>query len=115
MHLCRRFIDDIFFIWKGSEEELNEFMVHCNYFHPTNKFTFDYNIHTRSINLMDIHIWIDNNGYIQTDLYQKPGKVCQLLLPSSAHPSHICSSLPLSIAYRVRRLCSLTNKSTCAW
>ena len=115
VHMWRRFIDDIFFIWKGSEEELKEFMEHCNNFHPTIKFTFDYNIHTRSVNFLDIHMWIDSNGYIQTDLYQKPGKVCQLLLPSSAHPSHICRSLPLSIAYRVRRLCSLTDQSTCAW
>ena len=43
------------------------------------------------------------------------GKVCQLLLPSSAHPSHICRSLPLSIAYRVRRLWRLTDQSACPW
>ena len=115
VHLWRRFIDDIFFIWKGSEEELKEFMQHCNNYHPTIKFTFNYDLNTRSVDFLDIHIWIDTNGYIQTDLYQKPGKVCQLLLPSSAHPSHICRSLPLSIAYRVRRLCSLTEQSTCAW
>ena len=115
VHLWRRFIDDIFFVWRGSEEELKEFMVHCNTFHPTIKFTFDYNLQTRAVNFLDIHIWIDEKGFIQTDLYQKPGKVCQLLLPSSAHPSHICRSLPLSIAYRVRRLCSMTDQSTCAW
>ena len=115
VHMWRRFIDDIFFIWKGSEEELKEFMEHCNNYHPTIKFTFNYDLNTRSVDFLDIHIWIDTNGYIQTDLYQKPGKVCQLLLPSSAHPSHICRSLPLSIAYRVRRLCSLTEQSTCAW
>ena len=78
-------------------------------------FHFNYDPHTRSVDFLDIHIWIDSKGFIQTDLYQKPGKVCQLLLPSSAHPSHICRSLPLSIAYRVRRLCSLTDLSTCAW
>ena len=90
-------------------------MVHCNNFHPTIKFTFDYNLQTRSVDFLDIHIWIDEKGFIQTDLYQKPGKVCQLLLPSSAHPSHICRSLPLSIAYRIRRLCSLIDQSTCPW
>ena len=115
VHMWRRFIDDIFFIWKGSEEELIEFMEHCNNFHPTIKFTFEYNINTRAVNFLDIHIWIDSSGFIQTDLFQKPGKVCQLLLPSSAHPSHICRSLPLSIAYRLRRLCSLVNQSTDAW
>ena len=48
-------------------------------------------------------------------MYQKPGKFCQLLLASSAHPSHICRNLSLSIAYRVRRLCSMTDHSSCAW
>merc|ERR1712240_881104 len=115
VHLWRRFIDDIFFVWKGLEEELKEFTWHCNTFHPTIKFTFDYNLQTRAVDFLDIHIWIDDKGFIKTDLYQKPGKVCQLLLPSSAHPSHICKSLPLSIAYRLRRLCSLDDLSICAW
>ena len=90
-------------------------MNHCNTFHPTIKFTFEYDQVTRSVNFLDIHIWIDQTGIIQTDIYQKPGKVSQLLLPSSAHPSHTCRSLPLSTAYRVRRLCSLTDQSTCPW
>ena len=37
--MWRRFVDDIFFIWKGSEEELKEFMEHSNQFHPTIKIT----------------------------------------------------------------------------
>jgi len=115
VHMWRRFIDDCFFVWYGSEEELREFMVYCNNFHPTIKFTFDYNKETRSVNFLDIHIWIDENGYLQTDLYQKPGKVCQLLLPGSAHPSHTSRSLPLSIGYRVRRLCSRTDLAACPW
>ena len=41
VHLWRRFIDDIFFIWYGTEDELKEFMQHCNSFHPTIKFTFE--------------------------------------------------------------------------
>ena len=39
VHMWRRFVDDIFFIWKGSEEELKEFMEHSNQFHPTIKIT----------------------------------------------------------------------------
>ena len=77
------------------------------------KFTFNYDLGTRSVDFLDIHIWIDSEGYNQ--MYQKPGKFCQLLLASSAHPSHICCNLSLSIAYRVRRLGSMTKQSTCAW
>ena len=56
VHLWRRFIDDIFFIWRGSEEELKEFMEHCNNYHPTIKFTFNYDLNTRSVEFLDIHI-----------------------------------------------------------
>jgi hypothetical protein len=115
VRMWRRYIDDIFFIWYGTEEELKEFMQHCNSVHPTIKFTFQYDLVTRSVDFLDIHIWIDRAGIIQTDLFQKPGKVSQLLLPSSAHPSHTCRSLPLSIGYRVRRLCSLTDQAICPW
>ena len=94
---------------------LKEFITHCNSFHPTIKFTFEYNTKTRSVNFLDIHVWFDESGNIQTDLYQKPGKVCQLLLPSSAHPAHTARSLPLSIGYRVRRLCSRTDLAACPW
>ena len=112
VHMWRRFIDDCFFIWYGSEGELKEFIAHCNSFHPTIKFTFT---QSRSVNFLDIHIWIDDQGYLQTDLFQKPGKVCQLLLPSSAHPAHTARSLPLSIGYRLRRLCSRTDLAACPW
>ena len=106
-HLWRRYIDDIFFLWYGTEEELLRFIEHCNKSHETIKFTFDYNFKTRSVDFLDIHIWIDHEGWIQTDLFHKDGKKCQLLLPSSAHPGHCSRSIPYSIAYRLRRLCSM--------
>jgi hypothetical protein len=106
-HLWKRYIDDIFFLWYGTEEELLRFIEHCNSSHETIKFTFDYNFKTRSVDFLDIHIWIDHEGWIQTDLFQKDGKKCQLLLPSSAHPGHCSRSIPYSISYRLRRLCSM--------
>ena len=108
-HVKNSFKTVCFLIWYGTEEELKVFIKHCNSFHNTIKFTFEYDIKTRSVNFLDIHIWIDEHGYLQTDLYQKPSKVCQLLFPSSAHPAHIARSLPLFISYRVRRLCSRTD------
>ena len=96
-----------FFLWYGTEEELLRFIEYCNSSHETIKFTFDYNFKTRSVDFLDIHIWIDHEGWIQTDLFQKDGKKCQLLLPSSAHPGHCSRSIPYSISYRLRRLCSM--------
>ena len=115
-HLWRRYIDDIFFLWYGTEEELLRFIEHCNKSHETIKFTFDYSFKTRSVDFLDMHIWIDHEGWIQTDLFQKDGKKCQLLLPSSAHPGHCSRSIPYSIAYRLKRLCSMiTEDESASW
>ena len=56
-------------------------------------------------------IWIDHNGYLQTDLYQKPGKKCQYLIPTSAHPTPTTQGIPYSLAYRLRRICSMVTVS----
>ena len=44
----KRFIDDIFIIWTGTEEELRTFMVKINKAHPTIKFTVSYNFAEKS-------------------------------------------------------------------
>jgi hypothetical protein len=51
-------------------------------------------------------IWIDEDGFIQTDLYKKAGRKNQYLLPSSAHPKHTTKGIPFSLAYRLIRICS---------
>ena len=68
LRMYRRYIDDGFFLWDGTEEELKEFIQHCNSFHPTIKFTFEYSFETKSVNFLDTIIWIDEDGFIQTDL-----------------------------------------------
>lgn len=52
-------------------------------------------------------IFIDKNGFIQTTLYTKPGKLVQYLLPSSCHPGHITKNIPFSLAYRLLRIESI--------
>ena len=37
-----RYIDDIFFIWTGSENELQQFICKINKVHPSIKFDFNY-------------------------------------------------------------------------
>ena len=39
-YLWKRYIDDIFFLWYGTEEELLRFIQDCNTSHETIKFTF---------------------------------------------------------------------------
>ena len=107
-HWWKRFIDDIIFLWKGTEEELQEFVTFLNNSHPTIKFKckkgINYCFETKKVDFLDTTLWIDSEGYIQSTLYSKPSRVVQYLLPSSSHPSHITKNIPYSLAYRLRRI-----------
>ena len=37
--LCKRFIDDVISVWDTSRNEIEEFLLKANNFHPTIKFT----------------------------------------------------------------------------
>ena len=99
----KRFIDDIFLLWLGSEEELDTFLTFLNTIHPTIKFT-----HTSSketVSFLDISISL-KNGYLSTDLFTKPTDSHAYLLYNSCHPSHVKRNLPFSQFLRLRRICS---------
>ena len=49
------------------------------------KFTSEINWDENTVVFLDLTISIDENGYLQTDLYTKPNAKNGLLLPSSAH------------------------------
>ena len=109
----KRFIDDVLFLWRGSEESLLQFVDHLNASHPTIKFDCkageSFNFSSKAVNFLDLTIWVDEAGYIQTTLYTKPCRIISYLLPSSSHPSHICSNIPYSLAYRLKRIESLSE------
>ena len=106
-----RYIDDIFLIWTHGQEELDNFITFCNTRHPTIKFTKDQS--QKSISFLDVMVNL-SNGYLETDLYSKPTDTHQYLQWSSCHPKHTKESLPYSLAFRLRRICSsdeaLTNR-----
>ena len=104
--LWRRFIDDIFFVWVGREDELKDFINHLNSQHRLIKFTANYDFETRSTPFLDMEVYIDSQGFIQTDLYRKECARVQYLLPESCHPGHITKNIPYSLAYRLLRICS---------
>ena len=101
----RRFIDDIFFIWLGTEADLKEFVKFVNSLLPSIKVTVEYNIQSRSVNYLDVTVFIDNDGYLRTDLYKKENLKISYLMPTSSHPDHISKNIPYSLAYRIKRIC----------
>ena len=106
-HWCL-YIDDIWFLWSGTKEELLEFITLLNSVHPTIKFKCKevehFSFATRTVNFLDMTVFMDENNFIETPLYTKPGKVCQYLLPSSCHPAHITRNIPFSLAYHLLRI-----------
>ena len=99
-----RFIDDIFFVWKGSERELQSFLKEINNAHPYIK--FDYTFSKKEVNFLDLTIYKDSNGKLATKLYTKPTDKHPYLHFQSAHPHHLKKSIPYAQALRLRRICT---------
>ncbi|XP_057310207.1 uncharacterized protein LOC130648186 [Hydractinia symbiolongicarpus] len=53
----KRFIDDIYFIFTGTELQLKQLFTHMNKIHPSIKFTFEYS--KSDIPFLDTRIYID--------------------------------------------------------
>ena len=82
--MYRRFIDDIFFIWQGTPEELDEFTSHLNSVHQTIKFTKT--VSTEQITYLDLDIYIKNK-IIHTKTHFKSTNTFSYLYGESNHPS----------------------------
>ena len=125
IQLYKRFLDDLFLIYRGSIENLEHFLSEINNLHPTIKFTSSFTCpfpctfppgvthdcfcySSRSIPFLDTLVTIKNNTLV-TDVYKKPTNCNQILLPSSCHPAHIPNNIPLSICFRFVRICSFKH------
>lgn len=99
-----RYIDDLFFIWTGTEQELKTFFQQINKVHRTIK--FDYEFSKKEINFLDLTIYKDNKGKLATKVYTKPTDRQSYLYRTSAHPEHLKKSIPYGQALRLRRICT---------
>lgn len=99
----RRYLDDIFFLWTGSEKLLEEFFSSVNSKNEHLKFTIASD--KEKMNFLDILIVKENNR-LKTDLYRKPTDRNSILHGESYHPIHLKRNLPISQFNRIRRICS---------
>ncbi|CAJ0963056.1 unnamed protein product [Ranitomeya imitator] len=67
--LWRRYIDDVFCLWHGTNESLLEFFNEINGFWPELSFTLNFDNH--EINYLDTKILQDQDGKLTLDLYTK--------------------------------------------
>ncbi len=99
-----RFIDDVFSIFIGSEDEVKEFVEKLKHLHPTIRFTVEYS--QESVNFLDTTVYFKDNR-LHTTLYTKPTDSHSYLNFDSCHPLHNKVSIPYSQFLRVRRICYL--------
>ncbi|CAJ0928883.1 unnamed protein product [Ranitomeya imitator] len=102
--LWRRYIDDVFCLWHGTNESLLEFFSEINGVWPELSFTLNFDKH--EINYLDTKILQDQDGKLTLDLYTKATDCNNLLFYQSCHPKAVKKSIPLSQFERVRRIVS---------
>ena len=105
--LYLRFIDDIFFLWNGAEEELKSFINRVSRVHPT--ITFETNYSYTEINFLDTTVNIASSNELVTTLYKKETDRNTSLHRKSYHPPSTKKSIPYSQALRISRICSDDN------
>ena len=99
-----RYIDDIFFIWFGSEVDLIKATYHLNSVHPTIKFAIKYS--REKINVLDTTVIITNENKLKTTVYNKPTDEKSYLHAKSYHPESTKKAIPYSQSLRLKQICS---------
>ena len=104
-----RYIDDIFFIWTGDDNSLQDFVNVANSFteihHWKSNIKFETNISSEKVNFLDVEIGFKNNKIV-TNLYNKPTDAHIYLNAHSCHPNHLIKNIPKRQYIRIKRICS---------
>ena len=104
----KRFLDDGFLIFKGSKEELLEFLNRVNNHDESINITWD--ISAFSVNFCDVTVFKGNRFFhhniFDTKLYVKPTDTHQLLHKSSYHSKHVFAAVVKSQLVRYMRICN---------
>ena len=100
----KRYIDDVLMLFKGSEEQCQEFVNWLNSLMPgTIKFKFEYSL--TQIEFLDLSLRIES-GRIVTNLYVKPTNLQLFLDFHSNHPQHCKDGIVYSQAIRIIERCT---------
>ena len=81
--LYKRYTDKYFFIWTGTEDDLNSFLKYLNSCNPNITFTFEKSHY--SVHILNTTMLLENNE-LKTDLYSKSTDSHNYLLFTSSHP-----------------------------
>ncbi|OCT99555.1 hypothetical protein XELAEV_18005337mg [Xenopus laevis] len=101
--MYRRFIDDLLFVWNGSEGDFNMLLQDLGNVELNLAFTGCFS--KSNIVYLDLHIYIEKEG-IATTVHTKPSAGNSLLRADSCHPCHFNKGIPRGQFLRLRRNCS---------
>ncbi len=101
MRFYKRFIDDIFIVFAGTQEDLHGFHEYLNSCNEHLRFILTTD--NKEINFLDTKVVKDNNN-LTTDLLWKPTDRNTLLRCDFYHPTSLKKGLLASQVTRIRRI-----------
>ena len=82
-----------------------EFISFANSLVPSIKVTTEYSYETRAVYYLDMKVWIDEKGFIRTDLYRKENQKLFTCFRLAATLSIYLTIYRTCLAYRLLRIC----------
>ena len=98
MHFLKRFIDDIFFIFWGSNFYLKSLITFISKISPTIKYTFTH--FEQTVSFLDMQIYVSESRKLKKKLYKKTFYCIKLLHFHSNHPLNSKEGIIYSQALR---------------
>ena len=103
----KRFIDDVFGLWRGTLRQFDLFVKRLN--ELAKPFGIQFGDHQigRSVDYLDVTVYLDEGNQLQYKLFKKETDARMYLKTSSFHPPHVFKSVVYSQMIRVIRRNSL--------
>ena len=99
--MFRRFIDDVFGTWCGTERQFKLFLNDLNTAAAEFGIKFGSWSIGSSVDFLDVKLYLDESNNIQYRLFKKPTDARNYLKTKSFHPPHVFSSIAFSQMLRV--------------
>ena len=110
--IWKRFIDDIFSVWTINENEINDFVLFANSFHPTIKFTCE--MSSERIVFLDTEVFkgprFAEGKILDVETHFKPTETFQYTHFSSCHPFSVKKGFIKGETLRLLRTNSVNTK-----
>ena len=112
-----RMLDDCFGLWNGTKSSFDTFLIDFNQW----LIEYDWGIQFElscfgdPCQFLDVEIYRNIYGIIHTRLYYKSSDVHAFVSATSHHPRAMLKNIPVSVALRIKRICSEEHEFEKAW